>query len=82
MKYKSGIEVKEGDIVLFERFRGNYEQGVVVQIIQPNSESAKDWSVSKGGVLVKGGGLGLSITKSFEDDEEVVFVRRADETPL
>ncbi|MDF5730417.1 MAG: hypothetical protein PUP92_20950 [Rhizonema sp. PD38] len=82
MKYKSGIEVEEGDIVLFERSGGNYEQGVVVQIIQPNSEAAKDWSLSEGGILVKGGGLNLSITKSFEDDEEVVFVRRVYETPL
>ncbi len=32
---------------------------------------------SRWGVLIEGGGFGLSATKSLEEDEDIIFVRRA-----
>lgn len=81
MKYKSGIEVHEGDIILV-RHGGADITGVVLKIIKPNTEDAHNWSVPEGGILIEGGGFGLSVTKSFQDDEDIVFVRRANDPEL
>ena len=80
MKYRSGIEVNEGDIVTIQREGGRLIEGVVKKIILPNTEDARTWSAPDGGVLIEGGGLGLSLTRSLENDEDVNFVRRAGDT--
>ncbi|HVZ73041.1 MAG TPA: transposase [Polyangia bacterium] len=49
--------------------------GVVLKILVPGTAAASDWSGAEG-VLIEGGGLGLSVTKSLEQDDDVVFVRR------
>lgn len=76
MKYKSGIEVIEGDIVAIRR-DGRSMEGVVLRVILPNTPDAHTWAAPNGGVLIEGGGLGLSVTESLDNDEDVVFVRRA-----
>ena len=80
MEYQSGIEVVEGDVVTIMRNEGPVE-GVVLQVILPGTPSAEEWSSPNGGVLIEGGGLGLSVTESLEEDEEVVFIRRANSKP-
>lgn len=76
MKYKSGIEVIEGDVVAIRR-DGQFVEGVVQKVIHPDSPDAHTWEAPNGGVLIEGGGLGLSVTESLDNDEDVVFVRRA-----
>jgi hypothetical protein len=76
MKYNNGTEVQEGDIVLVHRSKSSIE-GVILKIIQPNTEESNHWSLPDGGVLIEGGGFGLSATKSLEEDEDIVFVRRS-----
>jgi len=80
MKYSSGIEVLAGDVVTIMRNEGPVE-GVVIEVILSGTPSAEDWSAPNGGVLIEGGGLGLTLTDSLEDDEEVVFIRRASTKP-
>lgn len=80
MKYMNGIEVMEGDVVAIRREDG-FIEGVVLQVLLPNTPDADAWSSPDGGVMIEGGGLGLSITESLENDEEVVFVRRASSKP-
>ena len=77
MKYQTGIEVNEGDIVAV-RHGSSAVEGVVRKLILPKTVDPSNWSAPEGGVLIEGGGLGLSLTKSLEDDEDVSFVRRAD----
>ena len=76
MKYNNEVEVQEGDVVLVRRSESSME-GVILKIIQPNTEESNQWSLPDGGVLIEGGGFGLSATKSLEEDEDIVFVRRA-----
>lgn len=76
MKYKSGIEVMEGDIVAIRR-DGQSVEGVVQKVIVADTQDAHTWAASKGGVLIEGGGLGLSLTESLDNDDDIVFVRRA-----
>jgi hypothetical protein len=76
MKYSTGIEVQSGDIVLVQR-GGSPIEAVILKIIQSNTEEADHWSLPVGGVLIEGGGLGLSATQSLEEDEDIVFVRRS-----
>jgi hypothetical protein len=45
----------------------------------PNTEDSRTWAAPEGGVLIEGGGLGLAVTTSFEDDEDIVFVRRGND---
>ena len=71
MMYLDGTEVREGDAVLIDG-----KAGVIRTIIRPGTRDADSWSVPDGGVLIEGGGLGLSVTKSLEHDKCVVFVRR------
>ncbi|MBK9262129.1 MAG: hypothetical protein IPM54_20285 [Polyangiaceae bacterium] len=79
-KYMSGIEVMEGDVVAIRR--GNrFVEGVVLQVLLPNTPDADAWSSPDGGVLIEGAGLGLSVTESLENDEDVVLVRRASRKP-
>ncbi len=80
MKYKSGIEVIEGDVVAI-RGAERWLEGVVLEVILPSTPDAHAWSAPNGGVLIEGGGLGLSVTESLENDEDVVFVRRANSKP-
>jgi hypothetical protein len=76
MNHRNGIEVREGHIVTI---RGSSADvvGVVLKLILPGTADANTWSAPDGGVLIEGGGLGLSVTKSLESDEDVTFVRRA-----
>ena len=69
MKYHSGEEVNEGDIVTVRR-GGMAVEATVLKIILPNTEDARNWSAPDGGVLIEGGSLGRSVTKSLEDDED------------
>jgi hypothetical protein len=80
MKYKSGIEVAEGDVVAI-RDADRWVEGVVLKVILPSTPDAHAWAAPNGGVLIEGGGLGLSVTASLENDEDVVFVRRASSNP-
>ncbi len=80
MKYKSGIEVMDRDVVAIRR-TGRSIEGAVRKVILPNTPDAHAWALPNGGVLIEGGGLGLSVTESLENDEDVVFVRRASSKP-
>jgi hypothetical protein len=75
MRYKDGTEVREGDVV-FIRDTGVDVPGLVLKIISPGTAEANQWPGGKGGVLIEGGGLGLSLSESLENDEDVRFVRR------
>jgi hypothetical protein len=82
MKYKNGIDIAEGDIILAQIGK-NYENGVVLKIIKPNSEDADNWSLPRGGILFEGESFGLISIESFEDDkEDIEFVRRASREPI
>jgi len=74
MTYMDGTEVREGDVVLIDG-----KAGVIRKIIRPGTTDADSWSSPDGGILIEGGGLGLSVTKSLEHDKCVVFVRRGAE---
>ena len=76
MKYMSGIEVMEGDIVSVH-YVGEPVEGVVLQVILPNTPDADDWSAPNGGAMIEAGDLGLFVHESLEDAEDIVFVRRA-----
>ena len=76
MKYMSGIEVMEGDVIV-SHHNGESVEGVVLKVLLPNTEDARDWASPNGGVLIEGGHLGLAVHKSLEDDEDIDFVRRA-----
>jgi hypothetical protein len=80
MKYKSGIEVIEGDVVAIKG-TDRWVEGVVLKGILPNTPDAHDWAAPHGGVLIEGGGLGLSVTESLENDDDVIFVRRGNSKP-
>ena len=80
MKYRSGLEVVEGDIVAVHH-DGEFVEGVVLKVILPNTPDAEEWESPNGGVLIEGGGLGLFATHYLEDDEDIVFVRRANSKP-
>lgn len=56
MKYKSGIEVIEGDVVAI-RGAERWLEGVVLEVILPSTPDAHAWSAPNGGVLIEGGGL-------------------------
>ncbi len=76
MKYRSGLEVMEGDVVAVYHDSGSVE-GVVLKVILPNTPDAEEWESPSGGVLIEGGGLGLFVTESLEDDEEIFLARRS-----
>jgi hypothetical protein len=76
MKYSNGIEVQEGDVVLVQRSKSSIE-GVILKIIPSNTEESNDWTLPDGGVLIEGGGFGLSAAKSLEEDNDIIFVRRS-----
>ena len=78
MRYQNGVEVRKGDVVAINR-EGHLVKGVVRKIILPNTQDSRTWAAPEGGVLIEGGGLGLSVTRSLEDDEDVVFVRRGED---
>ena len=76
MKYMSGIEVMEGDVVAVH-LGGVSAEGVVLKVIVPNTPDAEEWDLADGGVLIEGGGLGLFVTAHLADDEDIDLVRRA-----
>jgi hypothetical protein len=78
-KYMSGIEVMEGDVIAVHH-DGESVEGVVLQVLLPNTPDAVDWASPDGGVLIEGGGLGLFVTAP-EHEEDIVFVRRASSKP-
>jgi len=77
MRYHSGEEVKQGDIVALTPDQGD-EIGVVVSVLEPGSPEAIKWGVEQGGVLVEGGSPGLSLTRHPESDPELILIRRGD----
>ena len=79
-KYRSGLDVVEGDVVAVLH-DGEFVEGVVLKVILPNTPDAEAWASPNGGVLIEGGGLGLFVTATPEDDEDLVFVRRANDKP-
>jgi len=80
MKYMSGIEVMEGDVVSVH-YVGEPVEGVVLQVILPNTPDADDWSAPNGGALIEAGALGLFVNRFLEHDEDIDFVRRASSKP-
>lgn len=80
MTYKNGTEVREGDLVLVRR-QGYSARGIVRRVIVPGTVDAAHWSAPEGGVLIEGGDLGLFVTKSLEQDEDVVLVSRGPAAP-
>jgi hypothetical protein len=77
MKYHDGTEVQVGDVITVERDSGIKALAAVVEIVQPNTKEAEQWSLLEGGILMEGGGLGSFVSSSLEEDSEIVFVRRA-----
>lgn len=73
MRYSTGEEIHEGDEV---RMEGRDQPGRVVKIVLPGTPDAESWSAPNGGILIEGGGLGLSLTTHPENDPELIFVRR------
>ncbi len=47
MKYMSGIEMMEGDVVMVD-YTGGPVEGVVLQVLLPNTPDADDWASSNG----------------------------------
>ena len=76
MKYMSGLEVMEGDVIVDHYGDGPIE-GVVLKVILPNTPDAEAWASPNGGVLIEGGGLGLSVHEHLEDEENIYLARRA-----
>jgi hypothetical protein len=76
MKYRDGTEVREGDVVAVNHGK-SAEQGVVLKLVLPATQDASDWSLPDGGIVIKGGGYGLFVTASLEEDEDIDFVSRA-----
>jgi hypothetical protein len=73
-KYYDGSLVKKGDKV----YTGNLE-GVVVEIFQPYTRNAKDFSCyNTGGVLIEEftheGNKGLILFTSLDDEEDVILL--------
>lgn len=81
MKYYSGIEARDGDIIAVSS-QGKRIEGRLLLIVQPNTADSETWSLPNGGVLIEGGGLGLFVVSSLEDDEDVEFVRRVEEDSI
>jgi hypothetical protein len=81
MKYMNGIEVLPGDIITVWHGDQGAIEGVVLEVLLPGTSDAEDWSLPEGGVVIEGGGLGRFLQAQLEDDEEIVFVRRADSKP-
>jgi hypothetical protein len=82
MKYMNGIEVRVGDIIAVSHGDQGDIEGVVIEVLLPDMPSAAlGWSSARGGVVIEGGGLGLFTTAPLDDDEDIVFVRRADSKP-
>jgi hypothetical protein len=75
MTYRDGTEVRVGDVVAVNQ-GGSVERGVVERVILPATQDAIDWSLPTGGVLIRGGGLGVFTTASLEQDEDIDFVSR------
>jgi hypothetical protein len=74
MKYFDGKEVKAGDAVTVEG-QGRLDiLAVVVRVLRPHTTDALDWNMSKGGVIIEGGGLGLFVNCHLEKDFEIKFV--------
>ena len=76
-RYKSGEEIRLGDIV--DIGQGNGPQGVVVVVI-PSGPAAKgftaeDWSYLESGFMLQAEGMGL--VHYSQPDDELIFVRRA-----
>jgi hypothetical protein len=80
VRYKDGTEVREGDVVSIRSER-SHVPGTVIKIFLPGTADACAWSIPDGGVMIEGGGLGMSVTRSLENDDEVIFVRRRPEEP-
>lgn len=80
MNYESGQDVRVGDVVAIRGSDG-IVHGVVVLVIAPDTRDAADWSAPKGGILIDGAGLGLSLTTEPHDDADLVLVRRATPPP-
>lgn len=76
MKYMTGEDIEEGDEVLI-RGGADYIPGVVVKVLVPGGDDVQSWAQPKGGVLIEGGRLGLTLTERPEQDPELTFVRRA-----
>ncbi|TWT35009.1 hypothetical protein KOR42_53180 [Thalassoglobus neptunius] len=47
--YADGSDVREGDNIR----TGNVPKAVVLKVIQPNSQDAKDYSCEQGGILIE-----------------------------
>ena len=69
MKYFSGEDVCEGDEVRLDS-GSTVRHGIVIKVIVAGSLEATEWGAPEGGVLIEGGGLGLSLTARPAEDPD------------
>jgi hypothetical protein len=79
MKYYDGTEIQVGDAITVQRDKGVTVPAVVLKIVLPHTEEAEQWSLPAGGILMEGGGLGIFVSSSLEEDSEIAFAHRANE---
>jgi hypothetical protein len=75
VRYCSGEEVREGDEVVLVHGKDK-APGKVIKVILRGSADAETWNAPDGGVLIEGGGLGLSLTVRLDNDPDVTFIGR------
>lgn len=75
MRYLSGDEVHEGDVVRIED-AGAGDLGTVIEVLVPGSAESVASGQPQGGVFIRSAGLGLSLTVDLERDPEVTLVAR------
>ena len=78
LKYYDGTKIQVGDAITVEGNQGIKIPAVVLKIIEPYTEDAKQWNLTTGGVLMEGSGLGTFVSSHLEQDNEIVFVHRAE----
>ena len=75
--YRSGEEVRVGDRV----FTANKKRGVVVKVIDPNSQDSADFSCPEGGVMINEDWDGVPSWVLFRHQESILehidFIERA-----
>ncbi len=74
MKYVSGIEIQEGDVVKVKL--GQLTKVGVLKIIQPGTEDSEVWELPNGGIMIEEGNSILFTTAHVEQDEDIEFMHR------
>jgi hypothetical protein len=72
--YSTGELVMKGDIIM-----GGNSKGVVIAVLQPNTEEAEGFCCKDtGGLLLDTKKWGFETCPRPDEDEDLVFVKRAD----